>query len=315
MKQKIILFSSFWFVMGAGLSISNQTLEAHTQFTADQEKSVSIVYNKWFSKPLHAMLTSSKWPSVLSGMYANSRISTLHIPAFIKKYSLNTDEIQDPLSSFKTFNDFFKRKLKPEARPISKEKNAVISPADGEILVIENIGQSDNFPIKGTTFNLEKFLKNKVLAKEFEGGTAIIVRLAPWDYHRIHFPLSGKPSAPKVIHGTYESVHPLVYASGIQPLQINERHLIMFNSDTVSTVALIPVGALFVGAIKETYTPEKQVAQGDEIGYFTFGGSTIVILFEAGTITVAPEILRNSAAGKETSVKMGQHIATVNQSY
>jgi phosphatidylserine decarboxylase len=300
----------FWFLICAVLS-TNNPLEARAQFTADQEKSVSIIYNKWFSKPLHAALTSSKWPSVLAGLYANTRISSVHIQAFIKKYSINIDEIQDPLSSFKTFNDFFKRKLKPEARPLSQEPDAIISPADGGVLVIENLGLFKSFTVKGTPFNLEKLLKNKDLAKDFEGSTAFIVRLAPWDYHRMHFPLSGTPSQHTVIHGKYESVHPLVYASGIQPLQINERHLILLKSDTASTIALIPVGALFVGAIKETYTPHQYVTQGDEIGYFTFGGSTIVLLFKAGTITVAPEILRNSADGKETPVKMGQLIAKV----
>jgi phosphatidylserine decarboxylase len=220
--------------------------------------------------------------------------------------------MQDPLTNFKTFNQFFIRKLKPEARPLSQEKDAVISPADGGILVFEHIGQTDKLPIKGTQLNLEKLLNNKDLAQLFEGGTAIIVRLAPWDYHRMHFPLAGFPAKAIIIHGKYESVHPLVFTCGIQPLEINERHLILFETPSASTVALIPVGALFVGAIKETYTPEKPVLPGDELGYFTFGGSTIVMLFKAGTITVLPEILHNSGLGKETQIKMGQLIAHVN---
>jgi len=140
---------------------SNFQVKADSQFDAHQQKTVSIIYDKWYSRPLHTLLTTTKWPSVIAGSFANSRLSALHIPGFIKQYSINVSEIEKPLSSFKTFNEFFIRTLKPESRPFSQEKNVVISPADGAILVIEHIGQTDNFPVKGTTFNLEKLLKSE----------------------------------------------------------------------------------------------------------------------------------------------------------
>lgn len=300
----------FLVVLCVNFMYFNKILKADQHFVYDQEKKVSILYSRWYSWPLHTLLTTSKWPSVFAGFFANSTLSAFFIPGFVQRYSINTAEIENSLNSFKTFNQFFIRTLKKDARPLCKEKNGVISPADGAVLVIKHIGQTDKFPVKGTTFNLEKLLKNPELAQAFQGGTAFIIRLAPWDYHRLHFPLAGYPQAHKVIHGKFESVQPLVYSSGIQPLEVNERHLIMFETQSASTVALIPVGALFVGAITQSYKPEQYVAQGDEIGYFTFGGSTIVMLFKAGTINVLPEILQNSAAGKETPIKMGQLIAT-----
>ena len=237
----------------------------------------------------------------------------MHIPWFIRQHAIDTSEIEKPISSFKTFNEFFIRTLKKGARPLAHEQNGVISPADGTIVILENLSTHSRFPIKGVTFNLEKLLNDKYLAQEFEGGTAIIVRLAPWDYHRLHFPLAGLPEPAVSIHGRYESVNPLVYGYGVQPLEINERHLIRYHTDAIGTIALIPVGALFVGGIIHTYRPYRHYNKGDEIGYFTFGGSTIVMLFKANTITVLSRISQNSAAGIETPIKMGQLIAyTIN---
>ena len=176
---------------------------------------------------------------------------------------------------------------------------------------MQKISNITNFPIKDVSFTIKRMLQSEELAKLFEGGTAFVVRLAPWDYHRVHFPLAGTPSAPKKFRGRYESVHPFVYLSGVQPLEVNERHLITYASESASTVAFVIVGALFVGTIKETYLPCQKQKLGQEMGYFEFGGSTIVMLFQKDTITVVPEIIANSKAKKETVVRVGQVIAHI----
>jgi phosphatidylserine decarboxylase len=297
-----------FFTVALSLFMSEK-LNAITPFDEKQEESVRTVYAKWYSKPVHALLTSYKWPSVIAGKLADTRLSSLYIPLFMKKYGLSEDDFEQPLRSYRTFNEFFSRKLKPAVRTITHDEHAIASPADGAALVIQNIGNSTQFPIKGVLFDLNALLKDKELAAEFNGGTAFVIRLAPWDYHRLHFPLAGRPEAPQVIHGKYESVHPFVYSRGIQPLTVNERHLILYQTETVGTIALIPVGALFVGAITETYTVGQQYHAGDEMAYFSFGGSTVVLLFKKDTITVSEEIILNSSEGKETAVKMGQTIA------
>lgn len=305
-----MIFMNKKLFLAFGASLLGAIMQAN--FDTDQQKSVSTLYSCWYSKPLHYLLTSNKWASVVAGSLANTRLSSWYVPRFVKHYNLQESDFENPLKSYKTFNEFFVRKLKPGVRSVTLEENEVASPADGAVLVIEHIGESTAFPIKGVTFDLENLLKNKALAQEFHGGTAFVIRLAPWDYHRLHFPLSGVPTVHSVIHGKLESVHPFVYSCGIQPLTVNERHLTLFKTAWAGTVALIPVGALFVGAITETYTPNKFYNKGDEMAYFSFGGSTIVVLFKKDTITVSQEILERSAQGKETPVKMGQSIATVN---
>lgn len=298
------------FIMSFSLYLPIESNNA-ASFDKDQERSVQKVYASWYGKGLHTLLTSYKWPSVLAGKFANTRLSSKFIPHFIKKYSLNVDDFEKNMGEYKNFNDFFARKLKKNKRTIARDRQAIASPADGSALVVQNIGKHTQFPIKGVNFNIEELLKNAKLAAEFEGGTAFIIRLAPWDYHRLHFPIEGVPGRHTVIHGLYESVHPFVYSLGIQPLTVNERHLIVHQTATVGKVALIPVGALFVGGITETYKPGNFCAKGDEMAYFSFGGSTIVVLFKKDAIQPTEEMVVNSAQGKETPVKMGQELAHV----
>ena len=102
-----LLVSSFVWLMGS--EISPETI---VSFNTKQQNVIRKLYGKWYSSPLHYVLTKGKWPSIFAGMWANSRLSRWYIPRFIKKYSINVDEIEKPVSSFKTFNSFFIRELK-----------------------------------------------------------------------------------------------------------------------------------------------------------------------------------------------------------
>ena len=139
----------------------------------------------------------------------------------------------------------------------------------------------------------------------------MIFRLAPPDYHRFHFPFACIPGNPRIITGKLESVNPVVYASGIQPLVENERHVIELKSNVAGDVVMIPVGACFVGKIIETFKAGLPYNKGDEVGYFAFGGSTVVLLFKKNTITLRDDLVRYSALGYETAVKMGEGVAFV----
>lgn len=260
-----------------------------------------------YATPLYSVLTYTKYPSMLVGMWARSRLSALLIPTFVKKYGINVQEVADPLDSFKTLNDFFIRTLKPGVRPLVAE--GIVSPADGRVLAMCDISLTTTFPIKGVSLNLEKLLQSSDEAERYVGGSVLIFRLAPGDYHRMHFACDGIPAQPRVITGTYESVDPYVYTIGIQPLEVNERHHIAYTTDDFGTMAIIPVGALFVGSIIYTHASDQGHHRGDEMGYFSFGGSTVVLLFQKNTITVRPDIMAHSAAGIETPINMGQQCA------
>lgn len=264
---------------------------------------LSFLYQSSLGKKLRPLFTH-KWFTNLAGSYADSSFSKRHIKAFIQKHAIDMNDAERPAHAYSSFNDFFTRTLKPTARPIHQEPQAIISPADGNVLVVD-LSLHKYFSVKDKQFNLEEFVRDHTLAQQYAGGMMVIVRLAPWDYHRFHFPYDCIPSQPKKIKGIYESVHPLVYESGIQPLTENERQLITLTTPTHEMV-MIPVGALCVGKITHTYTPHQQYTKGQEAGYFSFGGSTVVLLFKPNTLMVDQQILEKSAHVIETPIKMGE---------
>lgn len=292
-------------------SVEHTTNIGTTMNSIHDESSLLLrfLYKNFFGTIIRKSL-SKKWFSSFAGWYCNRNISKCHIKPFIKEYRIDIDHAEKSIKDFSTFNDFFIRKLKPEARPIDAHPHHLISPADGKVIIMHNCTQSMKFPVKQSSFNLERFLGSKTLAQAFEGGTLMIFRLAPYDYHRFHFPLDCIPLKARIIHGRYESVNPLVYYTGIQPLTENERHLTLLLTKECGPVALVSVGALCVGKIIETYTgPNQWHKKGAEAGYFCFGGSTVVLIFKKGTLEVDPEILKNSQAGKETPILMGKKVA------
>ncbi len=270
---------------------------------------LNFLYQNPIGKTVKNIVTSNRYFSTLIGWCANRALSKYAINQFVQKNNIDLSEAEpSDISKYGSFNEFFIRKLKDGARPIDQDQNSIASPADGQLYVVENLTAQTEFLVKGKPFNLQKLVGNNELAQNYIGGTMVVVYLAPHNYHRFHFPVSCTPSVPFFINGRYESVNSFVYASGIQPLTENERHLILLNHSTLGKIAYIPVGALCVGKIVETYKHNECAQKGDEAGYFCFGGSTIVMLFEKNTIKVDNKFTQGN---QPTPIKMGERIATI----
>ena len=228
------------------------------------------------------------------------------IVPFIEEYDVDITIAQK--QNFKSFNDFFIRQLKPEARPIVSDSLAVASPADGKILAYENVSNSD-FYVKGFRFNVDSFLDNTELAQKYKDGSMIVFRLAPPDYHRYHFPVSGMTSSSNLkIDGDYYSVNPLALRKKAEIFWLNKREYGIIKSPIFDDVVMVEVGATMVGSMIQTYAGTT-VKKGQEKGYFKFGGSTVVLLFEKDQIKIDADLLTNTANGLETTIKMGEQIA------
>lgn len=254
------------------------------------------------------LLFKRKVVSALGGWFMNTRRSAKRISAFVKEHNIDLNEYQvNKADDFKTFNDFFYRKLKPGARPIG---NDIISPADGKILVFSSLKNVPSFFVKDIEFNLESFLKDKQLATKYADGAMAIIRLAPPDYHRYHFPASGFASASRKINGHYFSVSPLALKQSLKIFCENKREYCILQTSDYGDVLIVDVGATMVGSIIQTYKPNSKVQKGDEKGYFAFGGSTLVLLFENGKTQFEKDLIANTQKGLETTVKMGETIAT-----
>lgn len=257
---------------------------------------------------LHAAV-KRKFVSRLYGWRMDAPASKARIPAFVSSLGIEMDEATLPMEAYATFNEFFVRELKPEARPIDRAADAIVSPADGKILAFEGLTGLEHFFVKGQAFSLRSFLRDDALAERYAGGTLLIVRLAPVDYHRFHFPAAGVISASRAIRGAYYSVSPYAVKARLSVYWENKRELSRLLTDNAGELLLCEVGATMVGTIVQTYEPNTRVEKGQQKGMFKFGGSTVVLLLEAGRAKVDEDLLDNTRRGYETTIKLGERIA------
>ena len=227
------------------------------------------------------------------------------IADFVSTYHIDMSIVQK--QNFESFNDFFYRELKPGARPIYSDTNVVVSPADGKMLAYQNIGNQD-FIVKGYRFNVKEFLQNDSLAAHYDQGSLIIARLCPTDYHRYHFPVSGELLPETIVDGDYYSVSPIALKKKIELLTLNKRNYTIIETSQFGHVIMAEVAATMVGSMINTYK-DSSVEKGEEKGYFKFGGSTIVLLFEQDIIRIDQDLLDHTTEGLETEVEMGESIA------
>ncbi|HVT73576.1 MAG TPA: archaetidylserine decarboxylase [Lacunisphaera sp.] len=242
------------------------------------------------------------------GWRMNWRASANKILPFIVDYDLDVDEFAKNPFSFKTFNEFFYRALKPGARPIVATEHAAVLPADGRHLAIPAIDAAAGFYAKGQRFDLNSFLGDEALAHEFAGGAMVISRLCPVDYHRFHFPVAGTPGEARLVNGWLYSVSPIALRRKLGYLWENKRMITTIDSPRFGKVLMVEIGATMVGSIVQTYVPGRAVAKGEEKGLFKFGGSCVVTLFRPGSIRFDADLLEYSAEGVEVYAKMGEQL-------
>ena len=242
------------------------------------------------------------------GKQMNKPESTKKIPSFIKEADINISEAKKNIEDFTSFNDFFYRELKEGARVIDYSQEVLTSPADGKILVFENLDKDKEFYIKGDRFTLEEFFASEELAQKYKDGIFMIIRLAPIDYHRFHFPTDGIISESKLINGVYYSVSTHAIKKNFRILCENKREYSILKSEKFGDIAMFEVGATMVGGIKQSYQPNSFIKKGEEKGYFYFGGSTCVLVFEKGKVKIDSDLIENTKKGIETKVYMGEKI-------
>lgn len=286
--------------------ISRDSGETKTE-KVPSEGMLKWLYSTPTGKTALHVLFKRKFVSSLGGWYMDCKFSAKRIPGFVKEHNINMGEFQiEDYAEFDTFNQFFYRKLKEGKRPIGGN---LVSPADGKILAFQTLNDVSSFFLKGTEFTLTSFLQDEELANKYKDGAMAIIRLAPADYHRFHFPASGKVSESKAIKGHYFSVSPLALQKSLKIFCENYREYCIQQTKEYGDILISDVGATMVGSIVQTYTPNNEVQKGDEKGYFAFGGSTLVLLFEEGKIRFDDDLIANTKNGLETTVKMGENIA------
>jgi len=276
------------------------------QETPPAEGLLKFLYDNPFGKTAFLPLATRKFVSAWYGKKMNKPSSVKKIKAFVDAHGINLEEYDKGISEFTSFNDFFYRKLKPGARTI---ESGLVSPGDGRLIAFENVSDVKHFFVKGHEFTLPKFLNDKQLATKYADSSLFILRLAPNDYHRFHFPSAGIPSEITKISGKYFSVSPHALANNFARVFCeNKREYCTLQTEEKGDMLIVPVGATMVGSVMETYAPGQKVARGDEMGYFAFGGSTVALLVHKDRINIDADLLQNTRNKIETYVQLGERI-------
>ncbi len=269
------------------------------------DRALRFAYETLLGRTLWPVLFGSRLVSSVMGRRYDSPRSRRDIPKLASIPGCQPDEAEKPVGDYASFNDFFTRRLKPGARPVG---DGVVSPADGRLMLYLSADADLPFPLKGATRSLRSVFDGDAPAGLYD---IAVVRLAPVDYHRFHFPCDCRtPDPVRVVPGKYHSVNPIALLRYPDVYADNERQMLACDAD-FGRFWLVDVGAFGVGTIVQTYDGDTH-AKGDEKGYFKFGGSTIILVAQAGSLAFDADLVRNSADGLETRVRCGERIAIAN---
>ena len=253
-----------------------------------------------------------------------ARLRALMLSRFARVYGIDVQEAEKPLDQYSGFDDFFTRKLRPEARPIDTSEGKVVSPADGTVVECGLATSGTLIQAKGISFELATLLGDEGEAKRLEGGAYLITYLSPRDYHRVHAPIGGHVVGWNHIPGTLFSVGAESVRREPGLFIRNERLVTLIEMEGGGRCAVVMVAAVGVGHITVSYDPEVAthgprflraavrsrrydspipIRRGDELGVFHLGSTTIAV-FEPGRVE-----LEALAAGSST--KMGAGVGRV----
>jgi phosphatidylserine decarboxylase len=278
-----------------------------------------LYYGSEQEKALHWKKTLEllKNQSEKMGKEYDSPESKQHIVPFIQSFDLGStlyEMVEPNTDAYPTFNTFFAREIKESARPIAEPEDDFVtsSPADCRLTAFPGIDLATKYWIKGYGFTLERLLGDPTLAAQFDGGSIVIARLAPQDYHRWHAPVSGTVRGIKDIPGAYYTVNPqAINEPGTLDVFCENKRSVMTleRSSTGSPIAIVAVGAMLVGSIKYVNgvdTIGAQVRRGQCLGAFYYGGSTVIVLYPPGEVVLDEDLVRNSTGHKlETLMRVG----------
>lgn len=238
-----------------------------------------------------------------AGWLLDRRVSALAVRPFIRKNHICMDDFEQ--RRFRSFNDFFTRRVLPGKRPVDDAPGHLIAPCDSKLTVYD-IRPDSRFRVKGTEYTLEGLLQSKELAETFLGGTLLLFRLTVGDYHRYTYIDSGFVTGSTRIPGVFHTVNPAA-ASRCPIYRENTREYSLLESLRFGTVLQMEVGAAMVGRIVNA-PGSRNVRRGEEKGRFEFGGSTVIVLLQKGRAILDADLLRNTAQDAETVVRLGERI-------
>ncbi len=273
------------------------------EINTKQDRFLARMYAKKSGRAVIRVLVTRPVTGV-GRVFLNSRLSKPMIKGFVRKNRIDMNLYQP--CKYRSYNEFFMRQIKPEARQIATDVNALISPCDSKLTVYP-IGENSYFTIKDTPYTVASLLQDEALAAQYAGGYCVVLRLTVDNYHRYAYAVSGQKSAQIYIKGRFHTVNPV--ANDYVPIyKENCREYCVIETENFGTVVQMEVGALMVGRIVNNQQEAGSVVRGTEKGRFEFGGSTVVLLLQKDTVMMHEDLLRNTQENCETLVQLGEVI-------
>ncbi len=269
---------------------------------------IKALYGTLLGRALSALIAAPPF-SRFYGWLQDRPKSKGKVKPFIEKFAIKMGDflpedgrtVEDPYS---TFNQFFTRRVTDTARPFAQDAQFP-APCDARYFAYASLNDEVSIPVKGSFFKAGALLNHPKWNDVFDQGPGFIARLCPVDYHRFHFPDTGRVLDSWRIPGALHSVNPWALAFREDIFMINERQVTILETERFGKLAYVEVGATCVGKIQQTHH-EETFERGDEKGMFLFGGSTVIVLGEPSKWAVDERILDHTREGIEAYLKMGQ---------
>ena len=276
---------------------------------SSQDKMLRTLYGTRTGRTLLNLLVRPG-VSKFAGLIMDSSISKVAIKPFIRKNDIDMSNCLK--HEFRSYNDFFKRRLESAARIPDTKENGFVSPCDSRLTVYDIDDTSHAiFNIKDSQYSLEQLFRDKKLAERYRGGKLWLFRLCVDDYHRYIYNVSGRQSDVRRIEGVYHTVNPIA-SEYYRIYKEKTREYCLIKSENAGTIAYMEVGALLVGKIENRNIRKCTVKKGQEKGNFAFGGSTIILVTQKDKVTPLMEIAGNSSEHVETRVRQGELVGFIN---
>jgi phosphatidylserine decarboxylase len=242
----------------------------------------------------------------LYAAYENTRLSARQIEPFVRKYHIDMNEFE-PVA-YRSFAEFFDRRFRPGVRKFPSAPGEMGAFAEARYLAWDRLQDGQHFPVKGNSLSAEQILGNAQRARPFIGGPVLLVRLAPVDYHHVHYPDHGRTlDHDRRGHRLWTvNWHALLNKPDI--LISNERNISILETRHFGRLAFVEVGALSVGRIVQVHPLDAPFQRGEEKSVFRFGGSAIVVFGEPGMWRPSDDLLEHTKEGVETLVRLGEPV-------
>ena len=248
----------------------------------------------------------------LVAAYQDTRLSARKIEPFIKKHNIDMSEFEP--GPYETYADFFERSFRPGARTFPVDAARMGAFAEARYFAWDKLLSGQEFPVKGHSLSAENLLGSVDRARPFEGGPVILARLSPVDYHHLHYPDDGITIENHRLGKRLWTINSNALRNQPDILFRNERKAQILETKNFGRLGFIEIGALSVGRIVQGHPLDRPFARGEQKSVFRFGGSAVVLFGEPGSWRPSADLLQKTSEGVETLVRLGDEIASVQNS-